>query len=62
MEMTASAIDSFRITTEPFFLSRGSEIEVFEAAFAARLPVMLKGPTGRPAFTSNCCTPSLPQI
>lgn len=44
--MTASAIDGYRVTTEPFYLSRGSEIAVFEAAYAARLPVMLKGPTG----------------
>jgi nitric oxide reductase NorQ protein len=44
--MTASAIDSYRITAEPFYLSRNNEIEVFEAAYAARLPVMLKGPTG----------------
>ncbi|MCU0561329.1 MAG: CbbQ/NirQ/NorQ/GpvN family protein [Desulfobacterales bacterium] len=44
--MTASATDSFRITAEPFYLSRGGEVEVFAAACAARLPVMLKGPTG----------------
>jgi nitric oxide reductase NorQ protein len=44
--MAASAIDSYRIQAEPFYLSRGSEIAVFEAAFAVRLPVMLKGPTG----------------
>jgi len=44
--MTASGIDSYRIHAEPYYLSRGSEVAVFEAAFAARLPVMLKGPTG----------------
>lgn len=44
--MTVSAIDSYRITTEPFYLGRDSEITVFEAAYHARLPVMLKGPTG----------------
>jgi nitric oxide reductase NorQ protein len=44
--MTASTIDSYRITAEPFYLSRGSEIAVFEAAYAVRLPIMLKGPTG----------------
>ncbi|MEM7092499.1 MAG: CbbQ/NirQ/NorQ/GpvN family protein [Actinomycetota bacterium] len=31
---------------EPFYLPIGDEIEVFEAAYAARLPVLLKGPTG----------------
>jgi len=30
----------------PFYLPAGPEIDVFEAAYAARLPVMLKGPTG----------------
>lgn len=30
----------------PTYVSLGDEIEVFEAAFAARLPVLLKGPTG----------------
>jgi nitric oxide reductase NorQ protein len=44
--MTASGIDSYRIKAEPYYLSRGSEMEVFEAAYAARLPVLLKGPTG----------------
>ena len=30
----------------PFYLAVGDEVEVFEAAVAARLPVLLKGPTG----------------
>ncbi len=30
----------------PFYISQGSEISLFEAAYAGRLPVMLKGPTG----------------
>jgi nitric oxide reductase NorQ protein len=30
----------------PYYLSAGNEIAIFEAAWAARLPVMLKGPTG----------------
>jgi nitric oxide reductase NorQ protein len=44
--MTASGLDSYRISEKPYYLSRGSEAAVFEAAYAARLPVMLKGPTG----------------
>ncbi|MEO5898963.1 MAG: CbbQ/NirQ/NorQ/GpvN family protein [Ilumatobacteraceae bacterium] len=32
--------------TAPWYLPVGDEIEVFEAAYAARLPVLLKGPTG----------------
>lgn len=34
------------IDQTPYYLSTGGEIEQFEAAFRARLPVMLKGPTG----------------
>ena len=34
------------IDSEPFYLSTGDEVRLFEAAAAARLPVMLKGPTG----------------
>jgi len=30
----------------PFYLPQGNEVEVFKAAYAKRLPVMLKGPTG----------------
>ena len=32
--------------TEPFYLPTGNEVQAFEAAYALRLPVMLKGPTG----------------
>jgi nitric oxide reductase NorQ protein len=39
-------LDAFRIASEPFYQPVGDEIAVFEAAFAERLPVMLKGPTG----------------
>ncbi len=31
---------------EPYYLPVDDEVEIFEAAFAARLPVLLKGPTG----------------
>jgi len=36
----------FVITKKPYYLCIGNEIQLFEAAFDARLPVMLKGPTG----------------
>ncbi len=35
-----------RLTNEPWYLPLGDEVELFEAAYAARLPVLLKGPTG----------------
>lgn len=41
--MSASA---FRIATEPYYRAIGDEVDVFEAAYRDRLPVMLKGPTG----------------
>jgi len=37
---------NFEIKDEPFYLPQGNEIELFEAAFRNKLPVMLKGPTG----------------
>ncbi len=38
--------DQYLIQDEPFYRASGSEVELFEAAYAARLPVMIKGPTG----------------
>jgi nitric oxide reductase NorQ protein len=40
------AVERYRVSSEPFYLPVGQEVELFEAAYAARLPVMLKGPTG----------------
>ncbi|HKY03775.1 MAG TPA: CbbQ/NirQ/NorQ/GpvN family protein [Blastocatellia bacterium] len=40
------AIDKHLIANEPYYLPVGQEIELFEAAYRAKLPVMLKGPTG----------------
>jgi nitric oxide reductase NorQ protein len=37
---------SYLIEKEPFYVSSGDEVALFSAAFQARLPVMLKGPTG----------------
>ena len=36
----------FGVRREPFYQAQGNEIELYRAAYAARLPVMLKGPTG----------------
>ena len=36
----------YMIHDEPFYLECDNEVNLFEAAYAARLPVMLKGPTG----------------
>ncbi len=36
----------YTIETEPFYVSSGNETLLFESAWQAKLPVMLKGPTG----------------
>ncbi|MDQ6964688.1 MAG: CbbQ/NirQ/NorQ/GpvN family protein [Mariprofundales bacterium] len=36
----------YRITDEPFYQPQGDEVTLYEAAYRARLPVMVKGPTG----------------
>lgn len=47
--LTVSATDplaDWRLAREPFYQPVGGEIAAFEAARTARLPVLLKGPTG----------------
>ncbi len=40
------AVEKYKVKAEPFYLPVGQEVELFEAAFAAKLPALLKGPTG----------------
>jgi nitric oxide reductase NorQ protein len=40
------AVEKYKVTNEPYYLPIKQEVELFEAAYAAKLPVMLKGPTG----------------
>lgn len=40
------SIEKYRITKEPFYLNVKDEVALFETAYKAKLPVMLKGPTG----------------
>ena len=42
----SSAVGAFFIGSEPYYRPIGDEIEIYEAAYRERLPVMLKGPTG----------------
>src|SRR3569832_152031 len=53
--MPESAIQDYRVATEPYYLPVGREVELFEAAHAARLPVILKGPPGcgKPRFVEH---------
>ncbi|HET6390351.1 CbbQ/NirQ/NorQ/GpvN family protein [Hyphomicrobium sp.] len=39
-------LEAYRIHDVPHYHSTADEIAIFEAAYASRLPVMLKGPTG----------------
>lgn len=39
-------ISQYTITTEPFYNAQGNEVALYSAAYASRLPVMVKGPTG----------------
>jgi len=39
-------IQPYYIESEPYYLSAGNEVALFEAAYQMRLPMVLKGPTG----------------
>src|SRR5579872_5756761 len=39
-------LDDFRIGDEPYYRAIGDEVRFFKAAYAERMPIMLKGPTG----------------
>ena len=43
---TEHVIEKYRVTREPYYLNIRNEVMLFETAFKAKLPVMLKGPTG----------------
>lgn len=38
--------EQYRVATEPFYRTVADEVALYEAAYARRMPVMLKGPTG----------------
>ena len=44
--MLIEDVAQYRISDEPYYLPVREELQQFDAAYAARLPVMLKGPTG----------------
>lgn len=39
-------LDAYLIRDEPYYRAIGEEVSLFEAAYASRMPMMLKGPTG----------------
>lgn len=42
----SSALESWRLASEPYYQPVADEVDLFESAYARRLPLMLKGPTG----------------
>jgi len=44
--MTNTHIEQYKIKQEPYYEPQHDEIELYQAAYDARLPVMIKGPTG----------------
>ncbi len=46
MDMDGSSPNLKGAADAPFYLPQGDEISVFAAAYANRLPILLKGPTG----------------
>lgn len=40
------AVEQYKLGNEPYYLPVKQEVELFETAYDAKLPVMLKGPTG----------------
>ena len=40
------SIDQYKISNEPYYQPVSNEIDLYEAAYQARMPMMLKGPTG----------------
>jgi nitric oxide reductase NorQ protein len=40
------AIEEYHPHREPYYVPIGDEIELFDAAFKQKIPVLLKGPTG----------------
>ncbi|HEX7476191.1 MAG TPA: CbbQ/NirQ/NorQ/GpvN family protein [Polyangiales bacterium] len=45
-EVRTYRVEECVIETQPFYVPRADEVEVFAAAFRQRIPVLLKGPTG----------------
>lgn len=44
--MSERDIEQYIINDEPFYYAKDDEVNEYEAAYAARLPMMVKGPTG----------------
>ena len=45
-EYRSWAVEEFRLEEEPYYVPVNDEIDIFEAAWNNKTPVLLKGPTG----------------
>jgi len=45
-KMVETDVSQYLVTQEPYYRKVSNEVELYEAAYGARMPVMLKGPTG----------------
>ena len=43
---TTYAVEEYAVHDEPYYLPIHDEVQLFETAYAQRIPVLLKGPTG----------------
>jgi nitric oxide reductase NorQ protein len=43
---TKKVIEQFRVTSRPNYIAQNDEEELFRAAFQAKIPLIIKGPTG----------------
>ncbi|MFN0315593.1 MAG: CbbQ/NirQ/NorQ/GpvN family protein [Burkholderiales bacterium] len=46
MNAQANPVAQYIMREEPYYRAVGNEVQLYEAAYAARMPMMLKGPTG----------------
>ena len=44
--MSTEVVTGYTLEDEPYYLPLADEVELFQAAYEQRLPVLLKGPTG----------------
>ena len=44
--MTGDPLAGYRLSAEPYYQPRGDECDLFAAAYARRMPILLTGPTG----------------
>jgi len=42
----SDVIKQYRIEKEPYYRAVADEVELYQAAYSVRMPMMLKGPTG----------------